>query len=129
MKPNDGKGEFPNRDSKGRFFPASQMDAKQIVTDKWMKEEERLAKIYAQVCEQIGQAKLIKFLGIKKHRAGRRADTFFIGFLTGIAFAAGEGKKKNKRVPVLALLNETRGVEKNIIRFERRYTKLVKQGA
>jgi len=128
MKPNDGKGETPNRDSNGRFFPPGQMDARQTMTRRWMEEEEKLAKIYAQVCEQIGRPKLIKFLGIKKHRARPRTDTFFFGFLTGIDFATGKGKKKNKRVPVLMLLNETIGVEKNIARFEHRYTELVKRG-
>ena len=128
MKPNDGKGEIPNRDSNGRFFPAGRMDPKQTVTHRWMEEEEKLAKIYVQVCEQIGQAKLIKFLDIKQHRVGSRTGTFFLGFLSGIAFAIGEGRKKNKRVPVLTLLNETRDVEKNILRFEHRWHELVKQG-
>jgi hypothetical protein len=128
MKPNDGKGGIPNRDSKGRFFPAGQMDPQQTVTHRWMEEEEKLAKIYVQVCEQIGQAKLIKFLDIKQYRVGSRTGIFFSGFLTGIGFAIGKGRKKNKRVPVLTLLKETIGVEKNILRFEHKWHELVKQG-
>ena len=79
MKPNDGKGETPNRDSKGRFFPPGQMDARQTMTRRWMEEEEKLAKIYAQVCEQIGH-----FMSQPKNpvkhvpsdEAERRADDF-----------------------------------------------------
>ena len=122
-----------NRDSKGRFFPAGRRDAKQETWDRRAGEENKLAGIYVEICKRIGQPKLIRYLDIKHYpetghwRVGYRTSIFFFGFLAGITFGVEKGHRAKKIASILALLYETGPIEKNILRLDRRYTKLVKQ--
>jgi hypothetical protein len=126
-------GPAPNRDSRGRFLQPSRRDAEQIAWDRQAEEESKLAKVYVEICKQIGQPELVGFLDIRQYpetghwRVGHKTGTFFFGFLAGISFSVGKGKKKSEIASMLAFLDEARGIEKNLLRIEHRCTALVKQ--
>jgi excisionase family DNA binding protein len=123
--------QIPNRDSGGRFYPPGKMDAEQKIWHRQTEETNKLAQVYADVCEKIGHPGLVKFLDIKQYpetghwRIGHRTATFFEGFVVGTTFIRREGKKKVG--PIFELLKEAMAIETKISHLEDRHHRLMKQ--
>jgi hypothetical protein len=121
-----------NRDSKGRFFPAGRMDAEQKNSQRWLEEKNKLARLYVELCEKIGDPDLAKHLDIRQHpetgnwHIGHRTANFFYGFSLGALFGQKEGK--DKILAVSSLLIEAWAIEKNISRINDERVKLIQQG-